>query len=1242
MNKSEIKNFAIWARNKLIADSVYKASLLGITENGIQNPLPQSTSDAQLFDIGMKEPYAITRQEIDQRRKLVAAIKNKQRDLKYKDAFQNVMEEAAYTWFNRLIAIRFMEVNDYMPSHIRVLSSENPGKTEPDLVTTPFDSDLQFKDEEKQQIIDLKNENKTDDVFRMLFIKQCNALNKPLPMLFEKISDYTELLLNISITDRDGIVWHLVHDIPENNFDVNAVDEDGNPMGQVEIIGWLYQYYNTEPKDKVFANLKKNIKITKETIPAATQLFTPDWIVRYMVENSLGRLWIEGHPNDDLKAGWKYYLDEAEQKEDVQKQLDQIYAEHAKLKPEEITCMDPCSGSGHILVYMFEVLMQIYQSQGYSAREAAVSIVEHNIYGLDIDKRAAQLAYFAVMMKARQYDRRFLTRGIQPNVYAICESNEISEECLEYFTNGNDSINREIHALVTEVKDICEYGSIQQVTPFDFDKFAIRYEETQNEISFYRQEVEDYLYPLIVVSNLLSRKYSVVVTNPPYMGSASMSPKLFEYVKQKYPNSKNDLFAVFIERCLKMTEDDSYQAMITQHAWMFLTSFEKLRKHILQYNIVNMIHLGARAFEEISGEVVQTTSFVIRKSTNTNCYNGMYCRLTEYFSQSAKEESFLSQKNRYEFSQNKYSDIPGNQIAYWISDNFIKLFSNKTVKDYGFAGIGMRTGNNERFLRHWFEVRVDNTLFHCKTAKQQIESKTRWIPYNKGGNYRKWYGNNDYTVNWFNNGEEIKNNTKKVYPQLGDNLEWKISNQKYYFLKGITWSGVTMGPFGCRCYEEGFIFDSGANGLFTVTDENRYYLAGCLNSKVVGEILKILNPTINTGSGTINQIPTIMNNDRKAEIVNCVKMAIGLSKSDWDSFETSWDFKRHPLCPSASALQSQLHSQFATDRMSKFDRISWHYDNWKRECDNRFKQLKANEEELNRIFIDIYGLQDELTPEEDDKDVTVKLADLNRDIRSFISYAVGCMFGRYSLDVDGLVYAGGDWDDSKYKTFLPDADNVIPITDEEYLDDDIVGRFVQFVKVVYGEKTLEENLTFIADALGGKGKSSREVIRNYFLKDFFKDHCKTYQKRPIYWLYDSGKQNGFKALVYLHRMDENTTGKVRADYLHRMEQIYGNEVIRMQDVIDHDKSAHQVSLAEKRMDKLKKQIKECQDYDAKLGHLALDQIKLNLDDGVKVNYRKTQTGRDGKFYEVLADSKNIMANDALWKEYLTEWPHEEE
>lgn len=1237
MDKTAIKKFAIWARNKLIADSIYRARLLGITDKGIQAPLPQSTKDAQFFDIGLKEPSAITGDAITQRKNLVAVIQENAKESTYPEAFSHIMEETAYTWFNRLIAIRFMEVNDYLSA--RVLSSKTPEKIEPDLVTSPFDSDLTFSEDESRQIVDWKMNNQTDDLFRMLFLKECNALNEPLPMLFEKIADYTELLLTLSISDRDGVVWHLVHDIPEDDF-----------RDQVQIIGWLYQYYNTEPKDKVFAR-KSSEKIKKEDIPAATQLFTPDWIVRYMVENSLGRLWIEGHPNEALKEQWKYYLDEAEQEESVQKQLNQIYAEHSKLNLEGLTCLDPCCGSGHILAYMFDVLMQIYLSRGYRDRDAAISIVEHNLYGLDIDERAAQLAYFAVMMKARQYDQRFLSRGIQPHVYAIEESNGLSTwKAFSGSDFGQLTLDQTYIAQADELIDLFhdakEYGSILKVEPTDYDNLQDYLEEIRQKgsenilFAAWSAEMADKMPKLIRQAKLLSRKYDVVVTNPPYMGSSGMDAKLSKYVKDNYPDSKSDLFAVFIEQCGAMIKPNGYQAMITQHAWMFLSSYEKLREKILQKMIVNMAHLGPRAFEEIGGEVVQTTSFVLRNEFS-NGYQGEYCRLIEPTTQKGKEDMFLSAQNRYVSKQENFAKIPGSPVAYWVSLQITKVYKSGTpLGKLVSPRKGNSTSNNDRFLRLWHEISFSKINLHCvKFIKEDTLTK-RWFPYNKGGSYRKWYGNNDYLIDWYKDAEEIRKIPTSV-----------IANYQYFLKPGLTWSTVSSGNFSVRWFDEGFIFDNGGCCIFDLKFQRAYYMA-LLNSSVFKHIFGQLNQTLNFQSGEVAKFPVILKTI--PQIDNLSMANKDLAKFDWDSFERSWDFK----------IDLLINNEFNTLKSA--------YEKNKQDSKEHFKKLKQNEEELNRIFIDIYGLRDELAPEVSDYDVTVhQIFDSKEEIpqsmyrtetdekgknksrvspyaltkqdviKSFISYAVGCMFGRYSLDTPGLAYAGGDWDASKYTTFLPDEDNVLPITDEDYFDDDIVGRFVDFVKTVYGADTLEENLTFIADALGTRGKSSREVIRNYFLKDFFKDHCKTYQKRPIYWLFDSGKENGFKALVYLHRYDENTIGRVRADYLHRMERIYSNEVNRMQDVIDHSHSAHEVSVAEKRLEKMKKQIKECQDYDAKLGHLALDQIHLDLDDGVKINYRKVQTGRDGKFYEVLADSKAIMAKDALWHEYLTEWPHEQ-
>lgn len=1194
MNKTAIKNFAIWARNKLIADVSYDARLIGIRSEGIAKPLPQSFGDTQFFDIGTAEPYSISGEAVRQRDKLIEVIQQKEKDTDYKTAYQYVIEEVAYTWFNRLIAIRFMEVNDYLPSHIRVLSSES-GKLEPDLVTTPFDAELPFTAEEEAQIFQLKQDNKLDEGFRIMFLKQCNALNEILPALFEKTKNYTELLLSLSVIDQDGVVYHLIHDIPEDDFNI----ERG---GQVEIIGWLYQYYNTEPKAAAFA---KNGKITKEEIPAVTQLFTPDWIVRYMVENSLGRLWVEGHPECGLKENWKYYLEEAQQEPEVQAKLSEIRKEYAALNPEDIKLIDPCMGSGHILVYAFDVLMQIYESAGYSQRDAAKSILEHNIYGLDIDDRAYQLAYFAVMMKARQYNRRILNGENTFHVYAIQESNSINRAHLKYFGAGMDDIEKnaakmQLEGLLDTLTDAKEYGSILNVESYNWDLLRrfVAAEDTDGQISMDSVGVEDtaeQLNRLIDIGKTMARKYWVTCTNPPYAGTSNLSANVNNFVKKNYPDSKADFYAVFIERCRQMTVNNGFQAMITQQSWMFLSSFERLRKKMMLTETVNMAHLGARAFEEIGGEVVQTTAFV-RCANHVEGYKGTYCRLIDPPSQQGKEDMFLSGENHYMVEQQQFTRIPGESVAYWLSSAFMKLFEGTKVSDLGETREGLSPADNDRFLRLWPEVESEKW-------------NKKWFPYTKGGNYRKWYGNNDYMVNWENDGLEIKNNIDKATGRIRSHNY----NGEYALKEGFTWTAISTSVTSFRYVEGGFLFDSAGSMGFAYSRENLKYIIANLNSKIAEEAFRFISPTIKFMPGQVASIPCNVDYGKRDEVTSIADELIAFSKSDWDSFETSWDFKKHPLLRNVSTI-SEAFAQ------------------WQAECDDRFNQLKANEEELNRIFIDIYGLQDELTPEVEDKDVTVRKADLQRDIKSLLSYAVGCMFGRYSLDEEGLAYAGGEWDSSKYQSYIPDADNVIPITDEEYLDDDIVSRLCAWLKAVYGADTLEANLDYIAKALGNKGSTSREIIRNYFLNDFFKDHCQTYSvtgsgKRPIYWLFDSGKQNGFKALVYLHRYTPDTIGNLRIDYLHKMQRVYESEINRMQDMMDHSGNAREVAAASKRKDKLAKQLKECREYDEKISHLALSRIELDLDDGVKVNYRKLQTAQDGKFYEVLADSKNIMVKE---------------
>lgn len=1172
MNKTALKNFAIWARKKLISDITYSAGLLAVNENGIGEPLPQSRSDLQLFDIGTKDYAEVKGERISQRNSLVSAIRAKAEELdNYKVAFEYIVEEVAYTWFNRMIAIRFMEVNGYLP--IRVLSSES-GKHEPDIVTTPFDAGLEFTGEESGRIYELRDNNRLEELFRMLFIRECNHLHDILPELFEATNDYSELLLSLSYTDKDGVVFHLVNDISEDDFNIEK-------EGQVEIIGWMYQYYNTEPKDKVFAALKKNVKITKENIPAATQLFTPHWIVRYMVENSLGRLWIEGHPDDDLRQCWEYYLDEAEQEPQVQAQLEEIRAGYREISPEDIRIIDPCMGSGHILVYAFDVLMQIYSAQGYSERDAAKLIVEKNLWGLDIDRRAYQLAYFAVMMKARQYNRRILTSGIKPNLFVIDDNRALTPEIIEYIADGDSKMAADLRSISDDLTNAREYGSIINVQPVDFNGLIERIGiiAESDELNLIAMEnkriVCEKILPLVKQAQTLSQKYDVVCTNPPYMGGSGMSDKLSDFVKKNYPDSKSDLFAVFIERCGQLANLKGYQAMITQHAWMFLSSYEKLREKLMLSTTVNMAHLGARAFDEIGGEVVQTTAFVERKA-HMNGYKGTYARLVGIVGENEKRDAFLSHQNLYVSCADNFSKIPGMPVAYWVSEKFADVFKNEKLYKYSISPSQNVTGNNDRFVRKF-----------CELSNVKVGGRDEWIFYAKGGGFRKWWGNLLDIVNW--------TPTARYIYQHGDGHHAsQIINKDYWYRKGITWGLITSSIPSFRVMPEGATFDKGGSTIIVEREVYNYAL-GLLNSKVFLVVAKALNPTLNFQVKDICSLPLVIS---CLDVINStVDKCIDISQVDWDSFETSWDFTTHPL-------------------IKPVPLISESFAQWSDECEKRFTRLKSNEEELNRIFIDIYGLQDELTPEVEDKDVTVRRADLTRDIKSLVSYAVGCMFGRYSLDVEGLAYAGGEWDGSKYKTFIPDPDNCIPVTDEEYFRDDIVVRFVDFIRTVYGADTLEENLTFIADALGTRGNTSRERIRNYFLNDFIKDHIKMYQKRPIYWMFDSGKQNGFRALVYMHRWNADTTGNVRVEYLHKLQRIYENEIRQSQDVAETG-SGREVSAAQKRIEKLTKQLKETHDFDEKIAHLALSRIDIDLDDGVKVNYEKVQTGDDGKKIEVL-------------------------
>lgn len=1163
MDKNAIKKYAIWARRELIVRVTQKAEQYEITAKKI------TSADAD--SIGGR---VLTAVEKKQRQSLIDKINQ--------DGFEQVMEEVAYTWFNRFTALRFMEVNNYLPSRTRVFTNEH-GEFKPQILADAIELDLDGLDMDK--VYELKNANKAEELYKYLLITQCNALSAVLPRMFQKIEHYTELLLADYLLREGSVIEQMIALIPEEDW-----------TDQVQIIGWLYQYYNTEPKDAVFAALKKNVKISKENIPAATQLFTPDWIVRYMVENSLGRLWLEGHQDskkqflptkeeqsvyaegerDSKDIKWHYYLEEAEQEPDVQKQLDMIRKEYAALKPEKIRCIDPCMGSGHILCYMFDVLVKIYEDYGYTVREAVENIVKKNLWGLDIDERAAQLSYFAVMMKARQYDRRFFNKKDengnlaipQPHVYAIQESNGLKYDG-DYgdFLLGSEQ-QETLQYLFEVFKDAKEYGSILEVEQRDYDDFLnawkLAAEQTLEDIRMigWYQFAREKITALASQAKAMSQRYHVVVTNPPYMSISNANVNMQNYVKKMFPDSKSDLFAIFIEKCAQMIQKNGFQAMITQHAWMFLSSFEKLRKKIQIVDTVNMMHLGSRAFEEISGEVVQTTSFVMRKNFTEN-YQGIYCRLIEPTTQQGKENMFLSKENRYEVKQNSFDMIPGTPIAYWVSKNVIKAFDNEYISKYATSNGQNITGNNNKYLRLFWEVDYNNI------------NKEYWVKCARGGGYRKYYGNDDNVILW-------TDAARKHYRQ--DSIA-RIVPDNLRFKSGITWSYITSGVPSFRKLWEDELFEKAGTSIFINNTDYLNEILGLLNSTVSRELLKFINPTINYQVRDIFSIPVEKDVLVSDDINKLVEQNINIEKIDWDSFETSWDFQQHPLlCKVATVAEA--------------------FKQWQKKCDNCFKQLKTNEEELNRIFIDIYGLQDELTPEVEDKDVTVRKADLQRDIRSLISYAVGCMFGRYSLDVPGLSYAGGEWETSKYKTFLPDKDAIIPICDDEYFEDDIVGRFVQFIEVVYGKETLEENLKFIADALSGKG-ASREVIRNYFMNDFYADHLKVYQKRPIYWLFDSGKKNGFKCLIYMHRYQPDTIARIRTDYVHEQQSRYRTAIADLEQRINGASTSERVKL-NKQLTKLQAQAAELREYEEKIHHLADQMISIDLDDGVKVNYAKFQ------------------------------------
>lgn len=1276
MDKVALRNFAVNAKEKMEDDIKRKLELMGITEKGTGE---ETVKEDDYLKINGQE---FNKKEVRQREKIIEVLKAREKDEDFKKCFNEFVEEIAYTWFNRIIAIRFMEVNDYIPDGIRILSSDRENDREPQIIREVFDTDLEFSNDEKNNVYKLKEENKIEELFKFLFIKKCNKLNEILPELFEEAEDYSELLLPISINDEEGILRKLVDEVGEENFKIKNKNNENKNNGiglaglynigisnnigilsdkketgsQVEVIGWLYQYYNEKKKEEIVGMNKGTI--AKEDIPIATQIFTTDWVVKYMVQNSLGKYWIERNPDSKLKDKLEYF---------VTPKNEEIAYIDEKISPEEIKFLEPCMGSGHILVHAFDILMEIYREAGYSDREAVKNIIEKNIYGLDIDKRAYQITYFAVMMKGREYDRRFFTRGISPNVTYTEESyllfdNEskkilknskkinIDELRTNFYLDGvtiDDKQNQVGEYLIRTFEDARETGSLIKVEHFDYDSFDRYLDECRDRYigslmgEIWKENVYSLMKQIVKTAKILNNKYHVVCTNPPYLNKYNL--KLKKFVEGNYKDYKGDLFSVFMVRVFDFLVEDGYSGWMTPMVWMFIKTYEELRKYIiLNKSIVTLIQMEYSAFEEA---VVPICSFILKNGKEKE--KGLYFKLSDFKGgmevQNQKVLEALENKNCgyfYEANEKNFEKIPGMPIGYWAIENLLEDFE-KGIKASELIEPkqGLATADNDRFLRQWYEVEEEKISYNTKSITETENNEYKWYPCNKGGERRQWYGNYDYVVNWENNGNEIRN-----FKDSNGKLRSRPQNTNYYFKEAVTWSKITSGGFSIRFREEGSIHETAGMSVFSGDNKRLKYILGIISTKLSNYIFNIFNPTINLNTGDFELFPVIENEQIKPKVISIVDDCVKISKYDWNTFETAWDFKVSPLVNFERYVEEFENVKIGENgnvENKKIDKtqitlIKEAYSQYKEFTNNQFLKLKENEEKLNRIFIEIYGLQDELTSDVSDKDITIaKIFDTDDEIndeikgnsyvltkadviKQFISYAVGCMFGRYSLDEEGLVFAGGEFDKNKYSKFISDEDNCIPITDSEYFSDDIVTRFVEFVKTVYGEETLEENLKFIAQALSNKNDAPKDIIREYFLKSFYDDHLKRYKKRPIYWLYDAGKKNGFKALIYMHRYNEQTTAKVRIGYLHDLQKHYERRASFLKDEIESNNNRKK---AEQELKKIKSQLDECKQFDEKMNHLSSEYISIDLDDGVKVNYEKVQTGRDGKKYEILGKVK---------------------
>lgn len=1190
MDKGILQRYSTWAKENLENQIEVSLKALGINDD---NDIKKAKQVGDVTTIE-GDPTSYPAELYNKRERIIDLIK--------RSGYKNVIEEFAYTWFNRFVALRFMEVHGFLPHGFRVLS--NPaGGIEPEilknlnLVKDDLKIDMDLCSEYKQQ-------GKIEELFRHVLIRQCNSLAEILPMLFSTDMGYLELLLPNNLLKGETVITRL-NEIPEEAF-----------LEDVEIIGWMYQFYISSKKDAVYASKKT---ITKDTLPAVTQLFTPDWIVRYMAQNSVGRLWLESYPDSSLRAEMKYYVDDAEQTEEVQKKIDEI--KYKNVNPEDIRIIEPCCGSGHILVYVFDLLLKMYEERGYQKRDIPTLILKNNLTGLDVDKRAAQLASFSLIMKARSVNNRFFSDQYYevPHVYEIKDSALLKEMGYHKHLSDMNLLTDEelslIDYLVDTFKNAKTIGSLLKVRPIDveflnmaFDKISKNAVSNLFNIDFMNEGMKR-LRELMNLAKILSSKYDVMITNPPYRPISSMEDCVSEYAADYYPNSKSDMFAMFMET--GYAKQNGFIAMINMHSWMFISSYADLRNNLFKtMDIITMAHLGKHAFDSIPGERVQTTAFIMRNIHVPN-YNGVYCRLVDGENEDSKREAFLSGERRYQSGYEDFYCITDAPTAYWISDKMRECFKNIPLEKNGYSFQGIITGKVDLFLKLWHEVSYNKITFGESNYEVLAETDT-YYPYIKGGTHRKWGGNQDYVIHWFNNGNTL--------------VRSRTENRPYFFKKGITWSLISMSDMAFRYVDEGFLCDVSGSSYFPDNASEIWHTLGLLNSKVMSKILQVINPTTNLNIRDILLVPYTKEGENSTSIL--AKENVDISTSDWNSFETSWDFEEHPFVRwskelwDATAIGATMQ-HFYGGHPKVGSPIELCFMLWQGECKERFDKLKTNEEELNKLFIDVYGLQDELSPKVDDKNITVSLADMERDVRSFISYLVGIAMGRFSLDTAGIAYAGGDWNASKYVSFQPDDDGIIPIYNGIGMEDGLTTVLINLIKQIYGEDTYRQNIDFIAEALGKNNNESSEETLNRYLNDgFYADHLKIYQKRPIYWLFTSGKKAGFKCLVYMHRYNEDTLARINSKYYLPESTRKKNELEELNGKIAHAEGRDKIKY-EKERQNLSAAYQEAIEYGQVLDHMANRYISIDLDDGVKENYAKFQG------IEVVTDGGSKVKKDLL-------------